>query len=421
MKSALVSSALIALSLTFVGCGTCQQVKAHREAFQAEMAREASSDAPHIRLRIPDAVVNGWTDKALGQLPDVPFDLPGLGQLSRYVESTGLSPRRMRVALDRDSAARVNLDLDVKIGSRRLFGLGMAATSPVQFDKAKGRLSFSIRADMFEKIQPKLDDGAADQLTNALLSPVPAALRGALRGTARTVARQGVEYLTRQAYSLLRSRVLTPLGEVARFSVAMPDVPLQALALTSETGQWVVDARLPFPVRGLGAPAKASGMQMAVSTEALAALGNWAMGKGHIPARYSSEGKAVDNGQFEAGFGWQSGARPLKVHMWTAEVPQTGICIHARAGADPSIALDKGKLKVGFENGTLEEITGPPLLSNAMDLMGISTEAFAFTKTIATNTKIRLGKSEVGVQVENISLDGSALRIGLALPDQPGS
>lgn len=412
---------LILIATVLSGCGTCQQVAAHRDAFRAEMNAQAENTAPHLRLRIPGTVIDQWTRSALRGLPDVPFDLPGLGQLDRYIDSTGLSPRRMRVAIDKDDAARVDLEVDVKAGRRTLFGLNLGAVAPVRFDKKRGELSFAIRADMFEKVEPRLDDGAVDRLTSALLDPVPSALRGALRSTARTVARRGVEMLTRQAYSLLRSRVLTPLGEVGRFSVKMPDVPLAGLALTTEGGQWIVDARLPVAAAGLRKTSKGSGVQMAVSTQALAYLGNWAMGKGHIPARYSREGEAKDGGEFEAGFAWMSGERPLKVHMWTAEIPQTGICLHARAGADPRVALKKGKLEVGFDNGQLEEINGPPLLSSALDMMGISTEAFAFTRSIATSTRIELGKDEVQVEVEEIALDGDALKLNLKLPGTPGS
>lgn len=413
----------VLLAAALAGCGTCQQVTAHRDAFRTEMNAPPAGNAPHIRLHIPDRLVDDWTRSALGKLPEVPFELPGLGDLSRYVDRMGFAPKRLRVALDRDDAARFDLDLDIKSGGRALFGLQMGAVAPVIYDPKRGTLQIALRADLFEKVAPRLDDGALDRLTGALLSPVPSMLRSALRPTAQRVAREGVEWVTRQAYSLLRRQVLTPLGEVARFEFALPDVPLQGLALTSEQGQWVVDARLPFSAAGLpGKPAAAGeSMSMAISTHALAHLGNWAMSRGEIPARYTREGKATDGGEFEAGFGWQSGQRPLKVHMWTAEVPQTGICLHARAGADPKVAFQKGKLNVGFENGTIEELTGPPLISNALGLMGISTEAFAFTKTIATKTRLKFGSSKVGVEVTALELSGDSLRIDLSTGGAPGS
>lgn len=424
MCTAPLSPGLLAvMGLWLAGCGACQQVAAHRDAFRSEMNRAAANDAPHIRLAIPGAMVEGWTRKAISRLPDVPVDLPGLGDLSRYVDALGLAPRSMRVALDRGDSARFDLDLDVKSGGQALFGLQLGAVAPVRYDAKKGTLQIALRADMFEKIAPRIDDGAVDRLSSALLSPVPSMLRGSLRPTAQRVAREGVAYLAAQAYGLLRRQVLTPLGELARFEFALPDVPLQGLALSTVGGQWVVDARLPFSAAGLptGRMGKSSGLQMAVSTQALAQLGNWAMGRGEIPARYTREGKAAKGGEFEAGFGWQSGARPLKVHLWTAEVPQTGICLHARAGADPRVSLKQGKLSVGFDNGTIEEMTGPPLVSSALSLMGISTEAFAFTKTIATKTKIKLGDDSIGVEVKGLELSGDMLSIDLAAGGAPGS
>lgn len=412
---------LISFALVMSGCGACQQVTAHREAFRAQMNAAEAGNAPHIRLEIPSKLVDDWTRNAVRSLPEVPFDLPGLGDLSRYVDRLGLDARRLRVALDRDDAARFDLDVDIKSGGRALFGLQLGAVAPVRYDPRKGTLRIALRADMFEKITPRLDDGAVDRLSDTLLGQVPAALRGALRPTARRVAREGIDALTRQAYQLLRARVLTPLGEVADFEVAMPDVPLAGLALTSEGGRWLVDARLPFGAAGLRPARPGNGLRMAVSTEALAQLGNWAMGEGRIPARYTQQGKPSKSGDYEAGFGWQSGQRPLKVHLWTADVAQSGICVHARAGAEPRIALRDGKLQVGFENGSIEELTGPPLLGSALDLMGISTEAFAFTKTIATRTRIKLGNEKISVSVSGIELKGDALTLDLAVPGTSGS
>lgn len=411
------------LAAALAGCGTCQQVTAHREAFRSEMNQPPADTAPHIRLHIPDAMVSSWARRAVAGLPEVPVSLPGLGDLSRYVDRLGIDPRSMRVALDRNDAARFDLDLDIKSGGRALFGLQLGAVAPVTYDPKRGTLQIALRADLFENVTPRLDDGAVDRLSSALLSPVPSLLRSSLRPTAQRVAREGIDYLVREAYGLLRRQVLTPLGEGARFEFALPDVPLQSLALSSEAGQWIVEGRLPFSGAGLAGKSgkPGDGMRMSISTQALAQLGNWAMSRGEIPARYTREGKATKNGEFEAGFGWQSGERPLKVHMWTAEVPQTGICLHARAGADPKIAFKQGKLDVGFDNGTIEEVLGPPLISNALGLMGISTEAFAFTRSIATKTRLEFGDSKVGVEVTGLELSGNTLQIELSTPGQPGS
>lgn len=411
-------------ALLMLGCGACQQVAAHRQAFTEAQLAESKPGTAHIRLDIPKTMIDGWANQALSALPSVPFDLPGLGDLSRYVDRMGLDPRRMRVSVSKDEAARFDLDLDIKMGNRALFGLKLAAVAPVTYNKAKNRLEISLRADMFEKIAPRLDNDATDKLTQALLNPVPSALRRVLRPTAQQVARRGVEMLTREAYRIVRRSVLTPLGELGRFSVSMPDVPIAGLSLTSAADRWSVAARLPMAAAGLRSAGKApSGntLRMAVSTDALVALGNWAMGQGKIPSRYTREGKATDSGEFEAGFAWQSGQRPLKVNFWTAEVPQTGICLHATAGADPSLRLAKGKLEVGFQNGQIEAVTGPPLLSNALDLLGVSSRAFEFTKSVATKAEFKLGKNKQQVALRALSLSGDMVTFDLSVPGRPGS
>lgn len=415
--------ASITIALLLAGCGACQQVTAHRDAFRQQLEADAPDDTPHVRLQIPKPVIDGWTRRAIAALPTVPFEVPGLGDLGRYVDRLGIAPRQMRVALERDKAARFDLDLDIKSGNRALFGLQLGAVAPVRYDPAKGTLEIELRADMFESIAPRLDANATDRLTSALLDPVPSAFRGALRSTAQRAAQQGIDLLTRQAYSLLRAQVLTRLGTLARFEVQMPDLPLDAIALTTSGGAWMVDARLPFGARGLGArmpAAPGDALQMAISTDALTALGNWAMDRGKIPGRYTRAGKADPNGDFTAGLGWQSGARPLKVHMWSAE-QQAGLCLHARAGASPLVSYREGKLDVGFEDGTIEEVTGPPLISSALDLMGISTEAFKFTRSIATRSTIKLGGSSVDLGLRAIELRGEALTLELTTSSAPGT
>ena len=105
-------------ALLMLGCGACQQVAAHRQAFNEAQLAESKPGTAHIRLDIPTAMIDGWANQALNALPSVPFDLPGLGDLSRYVDRMGLDPRRMRVSVSKDEAARFDLDLDIPMFGR---------------------------------------------------------------------------------------------------------------------------------------------------------------------------------------------------------------------------------------------------------------------------------------------------------------
>ena len=113
-------------------------------------------------------------------------------------------------------------------------------------------------------------------------------------------------------------------------------------------------------------------IRMAISAPVLARLGNWAMDKGKLPARFDRTGKAQNDGDFEAGLQWNKGERPLKVNLWTIKPVQSTICMAALVGAEPKVAFQKGQLSVGFEDGKIEEVIGPPLFSNVLDIMGIT-------------------------------------------------
>jgi hypothetical protein len=408
-------------ALGLAGCGTCREVAAHREAFRAEMQTRSSHDAPHVRLEIPQAMIDAWSRDALRRLPTVPFDLPGRGDLGHALGRLAIEPRQMRVAVQRDGHARFDLDFDVKSGDRSLFGMQLGAVAPVRYDITKGTVEIELRADLFETIEPRLDANASNRLTDAILRSAPSALRAALRGTAQRVAREGIALLSRQAYPLLRRQVLTPLGTVARFKVSLPDAPIEALALSTVDGRWRVDAQLSLNARGLApTPSGGQGMTMAISTEALANLGNWAVQRGHIPPRYTRDGKPSATGEFTPGFAWRSGPRPLKVHLWSADEHDASVCLHVRAGASPQVSLQKGKLAVRFEDGIIEEITGPPLITSALGLLGISTGAFEFTRSIASRSRIQLGSNTVDIAVTAAELNGDALTLELAVPKTPG-
>ena len=76
----------------------------------------------------------------------------------------------------------------------------------------------------------------------------------------------------------------------------------------------------------------------------------------------------------------ESGSRPLKVNLWTAETDTLNTCIYIRTGAAPVVKLKGKKLKVGFKNGKIEETLGPPFFKTALSVLGISERVFSHQK-----------------------------------------
>ncbi len=428
--------ALLVLAPTLAGCGACQQVSARRDAFLTAQQQGPSDDRAHLVLEIPDGMLQQAMEQAVARAPKVGIQPPGLGDLSRYAGDLDVSTRRMRLSLSTQDKARFDLDLDVGRKGRQLFGMALQAAAPVRFDPATRSMRISLRADMFQTVAPRIDSRAADRLADALLGDLPAIARTLFpRDVVLRLTQQAVTALGQQAYALLRQRLLTPLGELASLEFQLPDLPITALAVEAAPGGWRLEARSSLPARGLQvtgpvqvAPQR---LRFLLSADALAALGNRAMARGDLPARYDSAGKADPQGDFVAGLGWQPGARPLQAHLWRAQAasptPQAGakpkaglpnldggLCVYVRAAAIPEVALEGSALRVGFKDGQIEEVLGPPLLKEALDVLGVSRKVFEYGRTVALGTRLSFGAGPLQVGVTKASVDPQALVLELS-------
>jgi hypothetical protein len=428
----LLVSMCAALGLS--GCGPqCNVLQKDRDAFADRFTGgSASTRAPHLSVAMPQAALTDALDAAVSRLSGAPVDLPGLGDLTRYLPTKlELSPRKLQVALDKSDAARIAFDFDVKYEGRALFGLDLTAKAPIQFDQKSGKLRFSIRGDLFEKVKPRIDDGASRKLGDTLWAKVPQVARLVVqRSVVDRISGNTIDLLAENAYDLLRSQVLSKLGELTSFEIALPDVPIEALALSSVgSGAAAVlrlDVRTSLPVEnGLGdaslsALASATSksprdaVRIQIAAETVTAMANWAMGKGKLPARYGTDGKAAASGSVEVGTSW-SGAdtRPMKVHLWSLGTPS--MCVYGRAAGVPKVEYDgdTGKLKLGVSESEVEEVKGPPLLQVASFLPGVSQNIFDFSKTIATRTKIGIGPKDYRVTLKKAAFDGRVFTLDL--------
>ncbi len=424
MRYALSALALLGMIL-MSGCGACPKVARHREAFLAAQAQAPKDTSPQVVLALPKAMVDGWLRKAVDQLPVAGFRPPGLGELSRYATGYDFKAERLAATVSKSEDAHFDLDLAVRRSQRRLFGVELGAVAPARFDRRSRKLRIGLRADMFERVRPKLEDGAVDRFATALLSQVPAAARALLpRDLVRRLAQQGIDALSGQVYSLVRAKLLTPLGELAHFEVQLPDLPLESVALGGGAAGWTVGARTSLPGRGVAASginprgASASQAGMRISTAALASLGNWAMANGRLPGRYTREGKADKQGELVAGVSWDQGPAPLKAHLWTkgaAEASEQSMCLYVRAAAKPSIRMKDGRLDLSFAGASVEELMGPPLVNKAITVLGLTERVVDFGRSMALDTRIKLGKGEQAVEVVGASLDADTLGLNLRL------
>lgn len=435
MPKALIRAAgLLALALApaaLSGCGPCAQVAAHRDAFAARTVPEAGR--PHLAVRIPQKLLDDAIAAGLRKLVPKSLAIPGLGQLARYVEALKIAPRRVAIAKAGDGQFRLSMELEVGLGAQSLFTLGLGTETRPVANAGAGAVELSFPADMIQSLTPSVPDGAVTRLTDALMGKVPSALRSIIpRAEVTRIAESAVGWLSQNAVRLLRTEVLQPMGELARLRFTMPDLPLASLELVSEPGALVVQARTTLPVeQGLAPMPRAESLKRAQSAAqsdrievVLAAgtvveLANWAMARGEVPSRFDVQGKSNDAGSFTAGLQWAGGTRPLKVNVWSSE----GACIRARIGASPRVALANGKLDLGISDAQVEEIEGPPLVSQAVSwaqsLWGDSVET---SRTRVGTSKLGLGTDKAGgLGLGRIALEGDTLVLSLNLGGKPSA
>ena len=437
-------ASLLALffALTLSGCGPqCAVLKDDHEAFARKFQGGADSTrAPHLSIAMPRAALTEAIDAAAARIPRTPVDLPGLGDVGRYVPNRlEFTPRALQLSVDKADAARLRLDFDVNYDGRALFGLDLTAKAPITVNTSRGTLRFSIRGDLFESVTPRLDEGAARKLADALWGQLPSVARAVVqRGLVDRLAREGIEYLTSRGYVLLRERVLKRIGEIASFEIGMPAVPIEALTLTSvgsgANGVFRLDVRTSLPVEnGLGesslsalaaAAAKSpkDALRVQIAAETVTALANWAMGRGKLPSRYDDTGKPSREGGVQVGAAWGgSDARPLKVHLWSLGTPQ--MCVYGRAAGVPTVEYDaaKGKLAVGIKDSSVEEFKGPALLRAVAFLPSVTQNMFDFSKTIAMKTQLGIGSKTFRVNLQRAAFDGRTFTVDLSTSTAPKS
>lgn len=415
----LMACGLAAAAALTSGCGPCQEIAAHRDAF---MNRQpvAQQSQPHLSIAIPQKMIDDAISAGLDRITSKSIPIPGMGRLSEYVKAFKISPKRMVITQTQRGQYQLGMDLDVGYGSRSLFTMSMAtATEPVTNAK-KGTVELAFRADDLKSVTPSISANAGSKLVTALLSGVPSMVRGLVpEREVRRLADGAIKYLSDNAFRLLSDQILKPMGELARVRFTLPDLPIASLELVSQNNVLQINARTTLPVSSGLSPMTASmarqlpadrvHIRMAPAT--VVELANWAIVGGKIPSTYDMNGRVSQSGTFTPAVEWTGGEKPLKINVWSAQ----GTCIRARIAADPMVALSKGDLKVGVEQVEIEEIVGPPLITDgvvwAKQLWGNS---IGRSEASLSTASLGLGKGgSKGLNLSTVSLDSKALSFSL--------
>ena len=404
-----------------VACGGCPAVQQNRDAFLAEQTNTAGAvdSGHHVLVRVPKAVFEDRLNTAFDALESVPVTMSGFGPLNRYVSRLNLKPRQLSFDFQRNTALKLRIDIDALYGRKRVFGIDLQALIPVEYDKTSKTLTIILRYDIFEKIAPRISNGASGQLANAIRNQLPSIARHLVSSQQFTrYTQRTLDGLLGELYGTIRNKMLRPMGEIVRFRFKVPDLPIERITLVSTKRDLVFGLRTTLPARGIvpsQRPARNRRIRFAMSTDALAKLGNWFIDEGKIPSQYDYKGKPKADGPLTAGFAWSQETKPMKVKVWNLQQASLPTCLYVQAGAKPWVELRDKKVSFGFKDGQIEDVIGPPLLSQALDLMGISRRVFNLTKSIALNQTLSFGSRKTKFRLAAARFDSNALMFDLEI------
>ena len=230
-----------------------------------------------------------------------------------------------------------------------------------------------------------------------------------------------------EGYPIIRKNILSPLGEVAKLEWALPDYPITKMEVKVSDEAWRIGLWTNIKADGLGARAMSRGVdergrgtRLVISAPWLAAAGNWAMKKGKLPSRFNRKGEPKSNGSAVATMTWNAKKkvkRPLKIHLWAGEHKSLNLCLYARAGVDPELKVEAGKLSIKTES-KLERVEGSKLVKMAVNLSGIGERTLKWHHEAASLSSMKVGGSTMPLTWLNVSLNRDYLSVGLDLSVQ---
>jgi hypothetical protein len=424
MKPTTAFSALCALLFAFnstclLGCGaTCKRIEADRQSF---LSRTASSNGqPHLEVSMPFALAEKLISKQLDLIEPVAIEVPGLGKLGAYFGQLKLRPSRIALLPAQRDRVGLELGFEVLVGSATAFSLFIDTEIKPQIDFSSGRVELAVEPESFEAVRPRLDSDSAGKLAKLIYSKIPSLARTLVsQDTVTTAAAATVDSLLHRFYAAYKDKLLRRVCRLTRLSLALPDIPVERIAL-STVGQdgdgallLLVTTRLPVSagVTGSTRPTNRRLATFRLSAETAAELVNWAMHKGHLPNRYDKKGKPSETGELWAGLEWAPGERPMKIHLWQLE----GSCKRIDLGADARISLENAKLRIDAQNAVIEGSKAAALTE--LGIFFVSLWKDAVDKTLRANAALRfeVAGREVLTTASQAALENDELILGLSV------
>jgi hypothetical protein len=394
------------------GCTTpCDQIARQRQAL---LDRAAPPDgAPHAVAWIPLAVANDILAPRVREVDAIPMEVPGAGLLGPYLRGLTVQPRAMRLEPTSGSGVGLALDLDVIQDARPLFSLAARGAIEPSYDPATRRVVVELRPADFTSVTPSLAPDAIARLTAALERAIPSVARLLLPGPVITAGAAMVgETVLASSFPMIRERLLARLGPIARVEVSLPDLPVERIVTSTRPGDGGGALRIARGVAPDTAPPSRPGAAatLLLSGQTVAEYANWAMSDGRLPARFDEHGRGAADGMYRAHLAWETGDRPLRVHVFRLE----GQCLRALLSATPGLRVQGERIVLEVDEVHVDELEGPSWAGLARLFSGIWLGALERTQSIAGTLELSVGDRPVRARVTDVTRTGDLVDLALA-------
>ena len=425
--SALSGILLMGAALTLTACGGCPKAQKAWDRARAQPAKTKAG--PHWMLEIQTREVSRRLQPAKKRVNKDQGKL----KLAAPVPGVKLAPIKFRLndfkwVVDGKKGI-LKIIVGVMIKGKEVIKISLRGASPLKMDLKAKKLKLAIRADQFKRADMKLGEDAKRALRKALRSQVPREFRRLIPDKELLkLVKRTLKLINDKGYPIIRKKLLTPLGTLARLEWDLPNYPINRIALKVNDEVWRVGLWTTINADGLGKLAmsqgvrprptqgRSAGARLYISSPWVASAGNWAMATGKLPAQFDRSGKPKKGGSARAAITWRGGKRPLKVHLWSGQRSQLSLCLYARAGINPNLKIKEGTLKVNAR-GKLERVEGNPLAKTAVRLSGIGERTLQWHHNTSAPTKMSIGGSATPLKWLNVELNRAYLMAGIELGD----
>lgn len=406
-----------AMTALLTGCGgnRCQQVAGVR----ASLARSAAANrGADVRVTVPYAHANAVLAGLLAQQPvTATLEAPDLIVIPRV--RTALTATAREVVLQPGTADRIRFHTVLEIRETDRLVTELSAVLEVEPRLVRSdtgaELVVGFGPQHLVHLAPTLPESASQTLRETAARWVPERLKSklpaiALDAAARTLGKQ----LTERGWELLRGTLMKKLGELTRMTLRLPDVPIARHAIRSTTNTLIVELETDLPVRrGLGpsAPHTSAEVGVELSGSTAAELANWALDRGHAPARYTRNLKPRSDGEFTPRFDYlvEDARHPLKVYSFQ----ERGGCSYHKVGVRAVIAVEGDRLRATALDRDLEAQSANPLIELGAWTQYFLTGWIDRSRRVAAHTRIGFGPRTVETRVTAAEITSGELRFSL--------